>query len=202
MSGRLAAGLARGVLLALVAAGCGTGTSMPTSVPSLVAPTPSPSPDAVEPTPTAPPGFVGDWEGVHSCERIVAMLTDAGLEAQILQNIVGNALIPGVDDPSEVPDPADPCVGSVEQPHSHFFTARGTFGSRDQNGDQVDDGTWTVVDDDTLAIGDAEFDYSVSGEQLFLTPVSVGACPPDPEAWCPEAWKLMVAMPGMAWVRS
>ena len=31
--------------------------------------------------------------------------------------------------------------------HSHFFTADGQFGSRDQDGSQVDDGTYRIVDE-------------------------------------------------------
>jgi hypothetical protein len=153
------------------------------------------------PTATEPPPLVGTWNGVHECQRIATMLHDAGMDTQILENIIGNGLLPGVDEPADVADPANPCDGAVQQAHSHFFLADGTFGSRDQHGQQVDDGRWSIVDADTFAIGDAEFDYAVTGNELRMEPVSVGTCPGDPNEWCEEAWKLMVAMPGMAWIR-
>ena len=84
--------------------------------------------------------------------------------------------------------------------HSHFFTADGRFGSLDDKGRQVDDGTWSIVDSDTFAIGSVPFDYTIDGDVLRMTPVSVGTCPPGGE-WCENAWKVMVAMPGMAWTR-
>ena len=130
------------------------------------------------------------------------MLHAAGMDPQIPEAVVGNGLIPGVDDPAEIGDPARLCDAAIDVPHSHFFTSRGLFGSRDQNGQQVDDGRWTVVDGDTFALGDAEFNYTVSGDELRMQPVHVGTCPADPDAWCTEAWKLMVAMPGMAWIRT
>ncbi len=69
------------------------------------------------------------------------------------------------------------------------------------HGVQVDDGRWTLVDEDTIAINGTPFDYRVDGDELRLEAVDVGACPENGQ-WCQEAWKLMVAMPGMAWTRA
>src|SRR5207249_11896313 len=38
--------------------------------------------------------------------------------------------------------------------HTHTFWADGTFSSYNENGQQVDDGTYVIVDDHTLRIGD------------------------------------------------
>ena len=194
-------------MLAVVAllAGCG-GTAVPsastsasTSAPT--AATSAPTVAATEAEPTAAPALVGTWVGMHSCERIVEILREAGMEGQILSNIVDNGLLPGVTDVTQVADPANPCVGAVDKEHSHFFTAGGTFGSRDFNGRQVDDGNWLLVDADTISINGTPFDFEVVRDELQLSPVDVGTCPVDPTAWCHEAWKLLVAMPGMAWAR-
>lgn len=122
------------------------------------------------------------------------------MELQILPTIVGNGLLPGVTDPADVPDPEKPCEGTIELAHSHFFRADGEFGSLDQNGQRVDDGRWSIVDD-TLAINGTPFGYSVEGDELRLDAVDVGTCPAAGTEFCLEAWKLMVAMPGMAWTR-
>jgi hypothetical protein len=90
---------------------------------------------------------------MHSCQRIVDMFHDAGMEGQILSNIVDHGLLPGVTDVTRIGDPPNPCAGTVEQEHSHFFTADGAFGSLDFNGQQVDDGSWTLVDADTRSTG-------------------------------------------------
>jgi hypothetical protein len=44
---------------------------------------------------------------------------------------------------------AVPRAPTVARTHSHSFTAGGRFGSRDWNGNQVDDGTYEIVDDHT-----------------------------------------------------
>ena len=74
-------------------------------------------------------------------QRIVTMLTDAGLDEFLGDAVYGNGLVPGVD-PSTATSRtrAKPCDGAVQRAHSHFFTADGQFGSKDFNGQQVDDG--------------------------------------------------------------
>ena len=58
--------------------------------------------------------------------------------------------------------------GAVPLRHSHFFTEDGQFGSRDDAGDQVDDGTYRAVDDNTIVIskefGDVTFHYRISDD--------------------------------------
>ena len=112
----------------------------------------SPSPSA-EASPSAANAIVGEWVGVHDCERIVAMLGDAGLDEFLGDAVYGNELIPGVDpSTATLKDPSKPCDGAVERQHSHFFTAAGEFGSKDFRGQRVDDGTYTLEGEDGLVI--------------------------------------------------
>jgi hypothetical protein len=106
-----------------------------------------------------------------------------------------------VSSADQIDDPDHPCKGAVPQVHSHFFTADGQFGSRDQQGDQVDDGTYKLVDDRTFVVSkefpDVTFHYRISGDTIRFDPV-VPSCAPS----CFESvWSLMVAFPGKAWER-
>jgi hypothetical protein len=50
-------------------------------------------------------------------------------------------------------DPADPCANATPPiEHSHTFWENGSFNSYDQNGQQVDEGSYTIVDDHTFTI--------------------------------------------------
>lgn len=194
-------------LLALLLVACSGPATTPSPPPSAMQPgaTPPPATQPVGPTAVAaspPPALVGTWAGVHNCVRIVDVFEAAGMESQILPTIVGNGLLPGITDPADVPDPENPCDGAIELAHAHFFKADGDFGSLDQNGQRVDDGRWSIVDDDTFTINGTPFDFVVEGDELHLDAVNVGSCPADSTEFCPEAWKLMVAMPGMTWTRT
>jgi hypothetical protein len=74
----------------------------------------------------------------------------------------------GALSPDQIADPKHPCQGAVPQMHSHFFTADGQFGSKDHQGDQVDDGTYKIVDDRTFVVSkefpDVTFHYRVTGD--------------------------------------
>jgi len=85
--------------------------------------------------------------------------------------------------------------------HSHFFTADGKFGSRDQHGNQVDDGAYRIVDEGTFVVSkefpDVTFHYSIDGDSIAFEPV-IPDCSPD----CFEAaWSVSVAFPGHEWRR-
>src|ERR1044071_8917297 len=186
-------------------AGCGAGPAVTPSptVPSSVAPTAAdvtapPATLAPGPSPTVPPALVGTWDGVHTCQRIVDDLHAAGLDSQIIQNVVDAGVVSVA--PADIDDLDRICTGAVEVAHAHFFKASGEFGSLEQAGKQVDDGQWAIVDATTLTIGGVPFHYAVAGDELRLEPIDVGDCP-DPTEWCEEAWKVMVAMPGLVWTR-
>jgi hypothetical protein len=146
-------------------------------------------------TATAP--IVGVWSGEHDCEGIAGALTDAGFdEAVIIENVVGNGLISGVTSPADIPDVAELCADATVLEHSHEFTADGRFFSYDQDGEEVDFGTYELVDNDTLTIGapDREgvttFDFRIEDNHLTLEPQLPAGCT---EFEC--VWAVMVAMP-------
>jgi hypothetical protein len=154
----------------------------------------------VLPAKPAAPALVGTWLGLHNCQRIVDIMTAAGMPEQALLNAAESGTIPGVAAIEDIADPTNPCVGATDMRHWHFFTASGEFGSLDMNKQRVDDGHWTLIDADTLAINGTPFDFQVDGDELRIQAVDGGTCPTN-GAWCAEAWKLMVAIPGMAWTR-
>ncbi len=154
----------------------------------------------VSPTPTGT-GLAGTWERETRCEELVEAFTEAGLDQWILEGVTGNAFVPGVRTPDEIADPEDPCEGAVPRTHAHFFTEDGLFGSLDWNGDQVDDGTYELVGDDTFVVSkefpDVTFHYAIDGDSITFEPV-IPECSPD----CFEAaWSVSVAYPGETWVR-
>lgn len=142
---------------------------------------------------TANAAFIGVWRGEHECEGIVGALSEAGFdEAAIIETVIGNGLIPGVTSPAGIPDLAQLCADTTVLEHSHEFTADGEFFSYDQDGNQVDFGTYELVDDDTVAIGDqrVEFDFAIDGDHLTLEPQVEPDCV---DFNC--QWAVMVAMP-------
>ena len=200
---------ARSALLAtmLVVGGCTSGAA-PTSE-DMASTSASPQPSTTQaPTATTseaspPPAIVGEWVGVHDCNRIVTMLKDAGLDDDyIAEQVNGNGLVPGVDAESDTLDPSSPCAEAVPRAHSHFFTADGFFGSKDFTGEQVDDGGWRLEGDDVLVINGTPFRYRIDGDELTLEPpeIDMSNCGvPDCEFLA--TWVRMVAMPGTTWTR-
>ena len=91
-------------------------------------------------------------------------------------------------------------MGAVAVKHAHFFSPDGQFGSLDQNGQQVDDGTYEVVDDDTMTIGGVEFTYTVANGELVLEPViskaDRKAALADPYEYTDAGWAISVANGG------
>jgi hypothetical protein len=145
--------------------------------------------------------LAGTWERETRCEELVSALTDAGLEQWVLEAVAGNGFVPGVTTPDEIAEPAKPCKGALPRVHAHFFTEDGLFGSLDWNGDQVDDGTYELVGDDTFVVSkefpDVTFHYVIDDDTITFEPV-VPECSPD----CFEAaWSVSVAYPGESWVR-
>lgn len=171
-----------------VTVGCGSNGS-PTS-------TSKPTDDsAVEP-------LVGEWERVTSCAELVQAFKHSGLGKYAAETVVGNGFVPGVTSADQLADRSDPCKGSVPRKHSHFFTEDGEFGSLDWNGEQVDEGTYRIIDDDTFVISkefpDVTFNYQIDGDTIMFDPV-IPDCSPE----CFEAqWSVSVAYPGEKWKRA
>jgi hypothetical protein len=182
-------------LLALLIAGCSAGSTPPTSdTPRSTAAQASPSvqpSSASSASPAASPNtIVGEWVRTASCDDALAAFVRAGLADQVPAWVIGNFVGEGA---SAVPGKecanARPAV-----PHSHFFTADGRFGSRDENGQDVDEGGYKVVDADTLSFashaqefgysGDILVDYSIKGDEVTFSVTLPTPC----EAECRVAY--------------
>jgi hypothetical protein len=89
----------------------------------------------------------------------------------------------------------------LHRKHSHFFTAKGKFGSRDWNGKQVDDGTYRLVNDHTFVLnGSLTFYFRIQGDTIAFDPVIPARCS---SKQCREnhAYAVLVALPGDKWKR-
>jgi hypothetical protein len=151
----------------------------------------------------AMPAIVGEWERTTTCEERVRALQKAGLGQFAAEQVAGEGWLPGVSSPAQIKDPARPCVGAVPLKHGHYFTRDGLFGSRDDGGDQVDDGKYRVVDQDTIVIekefGAVSFNYRIGADgALKLDPVMPDCAP----VGCFAAqWAVAMAYPGLPWKR-
>ena len=131
------------VLVAVIAIGCGAeGSSSNSDTKSSATP-------AVEQTRTAEPatGLVGEWSTQNVCADEVRAFEKAGVAK------VGKEFLAG-EYPGQVEGARDLCRGAAPKQHSHAFEASGAFASYDENGQQVDDGTYSRVDRHTFTLGD------------------------------------------------
>ena len=73
------------------------------------------------------------------------------------------------------------------------------FNSYDEQGQQVDDGSWAVIDDHTMTIGTSTFAYAITDDALRFEPI----VPPDCNVACRDAlgWMYGVSFPGSTWHR-
>ena len=145
--------------------------------------------------------IVGRWQQLHTCQELVDALNALGLGA-LAPVMVGDYFPDQTFE--ELAAKYDLCEGAKPQQHSHFFTASGLFGSLDQFGNQVDDGTYVNVDSNTIQInGVATFDYSIQGGTLQLTPIITGKQRQDalrhPERFSTAGWMVSVSYPGTKW---
>jgi hypothetical protein len=147
--------------------------------------------------------LVGRWERVTTCQELVNALTKAGLRKTAPAIVAGNGFVPGT--PQQLAARADICKGAVARRHSHFFTASGQFGSVDYNGQQVDDGSYRLLDARTVRISDGKFHFRIAGRELRLEPVISAAARRKaldfPLKFSTAGWQVAVAFPGHAWKR-
>ena len=138
---------------------------------------------------------------------MVEALEQEGLGALAPAMLAGNGLVRG--SPKQLAQKDDICEGAVPRVHSHFFTETGLFGSLDYNDQQVDDGEYEIVDDDTVLIGGgpSEFTYHIAedGQTLSLEPVIPASdkrqALADPLEFSGAGWSVAVAFPGSTWER-
>lgn len=146
--------------------------------------------------------IVGRWQQSHTCDELVSALNALGLGA-LAPGVVGDYFLDQT--PEELAAKPDICSGARPQLHSHFFTASGLFGSLDQFQNQVDDGTYVIVDSDTFRMGDATFDYSIHGSTLTFTPIITDRQRREalrhPWEFSSAGWMVAVSYPGTTWNR-
>ncbi len=188
------------LMLVGLAAGCESHEHNPREAeeqtPSASATSPSEQPGTDQPADISP--LVGTWERTQRCAELVKVLTDNGLRGSILPTLAGDGWIPGVTRAEQIADPGHPCKDAVSRKHSHFFTADGKFGSLDADGQQVDDGRYTLRGTDKVVIGGVTFNYRIAGNDTIRFTPRIPACRPD----CWEAtWSVAVAYPGYTWHR-
>ena len=148
--------------------------------------------------------LVGRWERVTTCQELVSALTKAGLRKTAPAMLAGNGFVPGT--PKQLAAKADICKGAVPRRHSHFFTGPAAqFGSVDYNGQQVDDGSYRLINARTIRISDGTFHFRVKGRELRLEPVISAAARRKalsyPLQFSTAGWQVAVAFPGHAWKR-
>jgi hypothetical protein len=155
------------------------------------------------------PDLVGDWTRTQSCQEQLADFRAKGLvDAEGYQWVTANWV-------SGAPSPqgSDYCAGAAAPiPHTHFFTAGGQFGSRDENGRQVDDGDYQLVAPGVVTFPSAarEFRYSgtitvqyvVAGNEAKFDVQVPKDCVKDPHCTDAYGWALSAFFTGSPWVRS
>ena len=144
--------------------------------------------------------IVGRWQQAHRCQQLVDALDALGLGA-IAPSVVGDYFPDQTAE--ELAAKSDICSGATPIQHSHFFTSAGLFGSLDQYWNQVDDGTYVMVDRDTVAINGATFDFALQGDTLSLTPRITDRqrreALRDPLEFSTAGWMVAVSYPGTNW---
>ena len=184
------------ILMALAVVACAEGSN-----PSTTATTDEQTEQENDETAEAP-AIVGRWKQIHTCEQLVEALEQNGL-APVAPAIVLDYFPDS--SPKEVARKPDICKGAKPQPHYHFFT-ESAFGSLDQNGQQVDDGTYELVNDHTLRIGKARFGFSIEQNRtLVLHPVIRAAdrrkALAEPLQFSTAGWQVAVSYDGRPWER-
>jgi hypothetical protein len=182
---------------ATVAAACSSGSSPTGASEGSSSPT-------VSATSPAGATLVGRWQRTTSCQELVDALDKAGMRALAPGALSGSGLVSG--SAAQLAHRTDICKGATPRVHSHFFTDSGAFGSVDWNNQQVDDGSYKIMDDHTLVIGKTTFHYRIEGgDTLTLDPVIPAASRrralAHPQKFSAAAWSVTVAYPGMSWER-
>jgi hypothetical protein len=152
------------------------------------------------------PAIVGRWERENKCRELVKALNDADL-GKIAPSVVGDYF---PETPSkQLAEKGDLCQGARPVVHYHFFDEAGRFGSLDENEEQVDDGTYEIIDDRTFVISkefpDVTFHYEIEGDAITLSPVITRALKREalahPLEFAAAGWAISVSYPGHEWKR-
>jgi hypothetical protein len=141
---------------------------------------------------------------VTTCQELVEAISAEGMEALVPFALAGNGLVPG--SAQQLAQRTDICKGGTPRVHSHFFSEDGSFGSVDWNNEQVDDGLYEIVNDDTFVIGDTTFHFRFVGhDTIKFDPVIPDASRREalahPQEFSAAVWSVAVAFPGHTWKR-
>jgi hypothetical protein len=154
-------------------------------------------------TGTQSQSLVGRWQTVRTCRGVAVALRKEGL-APLAPAVVGDYYFPD-QTASELAKKKNLCQGAKPQLHSHFFTSDGKFGSLDQHGKQVDDGTYQVVTANTVKINDGTFRFRIKGKTLMLRPLLTTDLRQkalhDPLNSSTAGWMVAVSYLGHPWRR-
>jgi hypothetical protein len=147
--------------------------------------------------------LVGRWSLVRTCPELIAALQKAGLAATA-PAAVGDYFPNST--PQELAAKPDICSGARPLPHSHFFTNHGTFGSLDQNSQQVDNGHFRILSHHRLRINNGTFQYRiVGGTHLHLAPIITTSMRSkalaSPLSFSVAVWEVTVSYTGQTWKR-
>ena len=149
---------------------------------------------------SAPSPLVGRWQTDRTCQGLLLALQKYGL-ARLAPSVVGD-YFPGKT-PAQLMKKQNLCSGAKPQPHSHFFTADGKFGSLDQHSQQVDDGTYRLIAHATVRINDGLFRFAVRGASLMLTPIITKTqkklALAHPLKFSTAGWMVAVSYVGHTW---
>lgn len=189
---------AKAVIVLVIAgllAGCGSDDSEPAQ---------SSTPAAQPASSARPASLVGRWERVQTCGELAHALDQADLSA-LAPSVLGD-FFAGTS-ARKIARKKDLCKGAdPPRRHSHFFNEDGSFGSLDQDLNQVDEDPYRIVDDHTLQIGRGRFRYRIAdGDTLILHPVITAAARrralSDPFEFSTAGWQVAVAYEGLPWKR-
>jgi hypothetical protein len=154
--------LVAGILALAVAAACSGAAPAASVTPTSAPPTTPPSATAAPSASAEASGIVGSWHRAQTCQEMLAAFENAGLAESQRQWLQGNFF-----GGSAGPTTGDLCAGAAGPlEHSHFFTAGGGFGSRDEKNAQVDSGDYVVVDENTLSFPSHAQELGYSGDVL------------------------------------
>jgi hypothetical protein len=181
--------------LAALTVGCG-GSNTTGNLTSLGGQTPTAS---LTSTPGAD-SIVGEWQRAPTCEELVQALTERGF-GDFAAEAVGGAVL--LTTPENVPakDPKHPCADAAGPiKHSHKFWKDGTFNSYDQNGRQVDDGKYEIVDFNTILFAGFHVDYRIDGDTIVFSLAVPKSCT-SKDCRAMAAYAINVFYPGKVWQR-
>jgi hypothetical protein len=161
----------------------------------------SPAPSTAAASVSSASLVVGRWQQRHSCDQLVKALKANGLE-KVAPAVVGD-YFPNNSSQQLAKRGSHICDGAVPQVHAHFFTSTGSFGSLDQNGQQVDDGHYEIVNNHVMQVGDGRFEYRVANHALVLKPLISDkdrkAALAAPHVFSTAGWQVAVTYDGLPW---